>query len=814
MENANTYTGGTFINNGTLVVTPNGGGGVIPLATDVTKGLVVNGSWANAGQLLTYRSGAINPGNEVTINDNGSVILSGDNTLRKVTFNNRGSNGTGYIRTFANNQVSGAGSRGVLTIGVGGLFATSANVTTTSFIEGRVDFGASPNFIDVAPVSGGGFANVDPFRPAFALQGVVGSTGGITKTGNGVLDFRAQNVFTSEFLVAAGGIRTGVANAGSRFSTLNLGGGTRLDLNNLATTWGGLTGSGDIFSSFGTPTLNVGFNNADTTFAGRFMRFNDAAFGQINKIGTGKLTLSSVQPTTGSFGAISVSGGTLAYAGAGRAFVSSATANSIFNVNTGGLLQLDNSVTNLSNRLGTAAGGTVNMQGGRLLIGGSAAGATTEGIANLSALNGGGRIELSANAAQGMSLNVTTLTYANASLSASTTLNSTRVTVPSTVGLIPGMLVTGAGINANTTIASILDGTTIFLSANATVTGVATLNAVQTNGSLVIAGLSELTGNGLANLAITNAGFSAGQGVGANASFTKAVRGDILADASATGVGTGFLTIDSVTGNGRALDATTETRILANTLGGTFNARLTGATTLTAPTTVNTLTTSGTASVVSGLASSVFGKYGPSGELLSLTLANAAGLLVKDGTTTFNMGTLVGPATGSAYFHVLPGATLAVNASLLPAATGGFVLDNGGTMVLGERTGFFTGTVAINNGTLRLNSGLDNTLAISATAGPMGLPFVTLNGTGAVLDLGAKNQTVRGLSSSNPLPGMGGTVTGLTGAVFTTTDNSTFGGRLTGGLRHRALGQHHDHADLGQRLHRCDRGPRRHARTP
>ena len=99
---------------------------------------------------------------------------------------------------------------------------------------------------------------------------------------------------------------------------------------------------------------------------------------------------------------------------------------------------------------------------------------------------------------------------------------------------------------------------------------------------------------------------------------------------------------------------------LANTLGGTFNARLTGATTLTAPTTVNTLTTSGTASVVSGLASSVFGKYGPSGELLSLTLANAAGFLVKDGTTTFDMGTLVGPSTGSAYFHVLPGATLAV----------------------------------------------------------------------------------------------------------------------------------------------------------
>ena len=775
----NTYTGGTTIANGLLIVSTTGG--AIPQAVDPTKGLIVNGSWQNAGQLLAYSAAAIAAGNEVTINGNGSIILFGDNTLRKLTFNNDGSNGTGYLRTFGSVSATGLGSRGVLTIGVGGLSATSSNVTTLPFIEGRVDFGATANVINVAPISAGGFADLDPLRATIALQGVVGSAGGITKNGNGVLEFRAQNAFTSVFTVAAGGIKNGVVNAGSRLSTLDLQTGSRFDLNGLNTTWGGLTGTGDIFSATGTPTLNVGFNNADTTFSGRFMRFNDAAYGLISKVGSGKLTLDIAQTSGGSFGAISVNGGTLAYTGAGKAFVSTASANSIFNVNTGGLLQLDNSVSNLSNRLGTAAGGTVNMQGGRLLIGGSAAGATSEGIANLSALNGGGRIELSANAAQGMSLNVTTLTFANASLNASTTITSTRVTVPSTVGLIPGMLITGEGINPNTTIASILDGTTLFLSANATATGVATLNAVQTNGSLVITGLSDVSGNGLANLSITNAGFSAGQGTGGNGFNNKAVRGDILGDASVSGLGTGFLTKDSVTNNWRAL-ASDEQVDLSVSVTGMTNAKLAAATTLNAPTTVNTLTTSGTASISSGLAASVFGKFGPSGDLLSLTLANAAGLLVKDGTTTFNMGTLVGPSTGSAYFHVLPGATLVVNASLLPAATGGFVLDNGGTMELGATTGFFTGTVAINNGTLRLNSGQDNTLAVSASAGPMGLPFVALNGLNAVLDLGTKNQTVRGLSSSNQLPGMGGTVTGQAGAFLTTTDNSTFAGKISGGL--------------------------------
>ena len=705
----NTYDGGTVVNQGWIGINGNSN---IPLAADVTKGLVINGA-----QVETYGAGVIAAGNEVTLSGPAQLRYFGDNTVAKLTINNVGSNGTGLVRTFAANQQNGAGSRGVLTIGAGGLWATSANVTTLPFIEGRVDFGATANFVNVASISVGGFTDVDPLRPTLALQAIVGSAGGITKNGNGVLDFRAQSFFGSDFTVAAGGIRTGVTNAGSRLSTLVLNAGTRFDLNNLNTTWGGLSGSGDVFSALGTPTLSVGFNNANTTFSGRFMRFNDAAFPQINKIGAGTLTLTGAQPSTGSYGSISVSGGTLAYSGAnGSAFVSTNAANSVFNVNAGGTLLLDNAVDNRNNRLGAALGGTVNIQGGVLSVLGSATASTTENFAFLSVLNGGGRLELRPDASQSLTL--------------------------------------AAGV----------------------------LSAASPTGSLVVAGVSRLPGAGLANVSVTSPNFSGTQGGGANGTSTMSVRGDILVAETATGAGAGFLTVDSSTGLVRALDAVNETFLLENTMGANFNAGLAGARTLTAPTTVNTLTSSGTASVASGLAADVFGKYGPSGDLLSLSLANAAGMLVLDGTTSFDMGTLVGPAAGAAYFHVLPGATLNVNASLVPAATGGFVLDNGGTMVLGATTGAFTGTVAINNGTLRLASGLDNTLAISASTGAISLPFVALNGPNAVLDIGARNQAVRGLSSSNPLPGMGGTVTGLAGSVFSTQDNSTFGGRLTGGL--------------------------------
>jgi len=765
----NTYDGGTVVNQGWLGISANSN---IPLAADVTKGLVING-----GQVETYGAGVIAAGNEVTLSGPAQLRYFGDNSVAKLTINNTGSNANGILRTFATNSATGAGSRGVLTIGSGGIVATSSNVTTLSVIEGRVDFGASPNVIDVAPISGGGFTDVDPLRATLALQAIVGSAGGITKTGNGVLQFNAQSFFGSDFTVAAGGVKTGILNAGSRQSTLVLNAGTRFDLNNLGTTWGGLAGSGDVFSSLGTPTLNVGFNDADTTFAGRFMRFNDSAYGQLNKIGSGRLTLTADQPSTGSFGAISVSGGTLAYAGAGQAFESTLAARSVFNVNAGGTLRLDNSGANVSNRLGTVLGGSVNLQGGLLALGGSAAGSTTEGIALLAVQNGGGRIELSPDSSNALALNIGTLAFANTSLVATTVNASPNVTVASTAGLVPGMQVFGTGIPAGATIASVTDGTNLVLSANATAAGSVTMTAVQPSGSLVIAGLS-----GQASAVISNPNFTGSQGFGSNGSDSMSVRGDILVDAAAGGLGSGFLTIDSLSGRVRALDLLTETKALGNTMGGAFNARLTENTFLTAPTTVNTLTTSGNVTVSSGLAASVFGKYGPSGDLLSLSLANAAGMLVKDGVTTFDMGTLVGPAAGASYFHVMPGATLRVNAALIPGATGGFVLDNGGTMELLATTGFTTGNIVVNSGTLRLNSGSDNTLAISATAGAMGLPYVALNSPSAVLDIGARNQAVRGLSSSNVLPGMGGVVTGLAGAVFSTLDNSTFAGRLTGGL--------------------------------
>ena len=293
LEGTNTYDGGTYVNQGTLVISPYGGGGRIPLAADPTKGLVIT-----QGTVHARIQNAIDPGNEVVVNGGGVLRFFGDNTVRKLTINNNGSATQSIVRSF-NDPYLNTGDRGVLTIGVGGIVGTSQSIMPLSYLEGRFDFGAAANTIAVSPISVNGVADVDSLRATLGIQAIVGSAGGITKTGNGVLQFNAQYYSTGAFNVSAGGIKTGVTNAGSRLSRLNLGAGTRFDLNGLNTVWGSLAGTGDVFSSTGTPTLSVGFDNTSSTFSGRLMRFNDASYGLLTKVGNGVLTFDTAQPEIG-----------------------------------------------------------------------------------------------------------------------------------------------------------------------------------------------------------------------------------------------------------------------------------------------------------------------------------------------------------------------------------------------------------------------------------------------------------------------------------------------------------------------------------
>jgi autotransporter-associated beta strand protein len=730
----NTYTGGTTVNQGTLTVAATGS---IPLATVAANGLVINN-----GTVTLNAAGAIAAGNIVTIRSAGSVLnLFGNNTLEGLVISNTGGGSANLqINTFSIATATGAGSTGVLSIGDSGIVANSENVSSSNIIVGRTDFGATAKTVEVNPLSTNGVAT-SMLNSTLRLQGIVGSTAGIIKTGNGVLQFDAQSHYTGPTTVNAGGIRTGVTNGGSRLSALTLNGpSTSFNIAGLNTTWGSLAGSGFVFSSGAAATLTVGFDDSSTTFSGQLVRFNDAVINGValQKIGTGTMTMTSAQNyATGTTGTITVNGGELKYMDAGAAFQGTTgvggSGGAIFNVNNGAILALDNTGTsNVNNRLGLNAVGTLNLQGGKLTINGSSTAATptSEQITTFTVNNGGGRIELTPNASNPLTLAITTLSGQNSA------------------------------------------------------------------GSLVVTGITgAASANGIANLTITNPTLIAGQGAGANGTATMSVRSDILADANVSGLGTGFLVRDSVTNNYRALGTSSagaavpgEFEMAANTAlltnwGATENVKVASAQTLFANTSANTLTFEGTSSIASGL-SAAFGNYGPGGSLLTQNLSNAAGLLVLNGATvTIGTGALAGAAAGTTMnLHVVGTGTLGINGAFGIGNTGGIIKSDGGLLSFNNRA-YYTGVTTINNGTLALNSGAANTLAVVPTAGAATVSQVNLNGTNAVLDLMGRNQAIGALTSVNPLPGNGGTVQN-TGAAATLTNigTGTFSGSITGNI--------------------------------
>ena len=788
------YTGGTVINGGTVNLLASVSGAVIPVATVRANGLVLNAATVWMGSSTNNFTSQIDYRNIVTLNGASNLYFFGNNLVEGLVFNNYGGTSNPGVRTFYPNSATGAGSTGVLSLGSAGIVATSSNVGTVSTLEGRVDFGSGLGVITVDSINVAGVTDVSPLMPGLALQAIVGSGGGLKKMGSGLLQLSAQSSFTSGFQVAEGGLRNGVLNAGSRYSTLTVSTGARYDLNNFTTTWGALAGSGDIFNSYlagtGTqvlPTLNVGFNDSSTSFSGRLLRFNDAVIFNLAKVGTGTLTMTSTQDdNSGSFGMISVLGGRLTYSGDGKAFKANALAAPTFTVSNSGILLLDNTAKTIDSRLGLADAGTLAIQGGKLQINGNSAADTLESVNLLKVISGGGRIELNAVGARVLSLVVGNFSSPNNS------------------------------------------------------------------GSLVIAGINGQAG--AANFSVTNnyPTYQGSQGWDTNGGTARRVRADIIADASSSGFGTGFLVKDSDTALWRAL-ATNELNLDLTQLGKRENVGLVANQTFSADLLLNTLTIgSGTLTLGPALDQTVFGAYGPGGRLLNLGLSNASSVLVRTGSTaTITAGSLTAEST--AYFHVVSGGSLNLNASFGLGTSAGIVKAGDGALNLNrpaylaplglsggyttlnidvvsvtDTTGVSVGSlvtgagipansfvaailsgtqfqltssvgvttsgpslvtvypvVSVNGGALNLNAGVNNTLAVAALPGAAGLSSLYVNSSSAQVDLLGFSQAVGVLGSTNILPGTGGTVTNSnlsSAALLTSAGGGSFGGVISGNL--------------------------------
>jgi autotransporter-associated beta strand protein len=347
LNGVNTYTGGTYVNLGTLII---GSNGYIPLAATPANGLVINGNNATVTQTT---AGTINPGNYVTINGNATLNLAGSNTLAGLIFSDDGG-GSGASQVVSN--------FGILTL-TGGIVSTTANPASTSTVAGRVDFGSTASTLNISATTFNG-QELAALLSDFNLQGVLGSSGGIIKTGNGVLQF-SQDIYTGPTDVQGGRIQIAANGSGARFSALTLESGTGLNLNGFSAIFGSLSGSGFVMNS-GTSnsasTLTVGFDGTNSTFSGLFYRFNDATPANVGlvKVGVGTLTFDSDGTGSTITGALTISRGAVTFSGNGT----SSFPYTAIQVNEGGALNLDN--TGASNNDARLRNGAVTLNGGQL----------------------------------------------------------------------------------------------------------------------------------------------------------------------------------------------------------------------------------------------------------------------------------------------------------------------------------------------------------------------------------------------------------------------------------------------------------------
>ncbi|NBV35565.1 MAG: hypothetical protein EBR81_17685, partial [Proteobacteria bacterium] len=279
---ANSYSGGTVLNNVTLALNNTGGVPVVP-----TGGLVLN----SATVTMTNNSGQIASGNTVTLNGPSTLTLLGNNTLANLILNNIGGNA----------PVVNTG--GVLSLTSGSVTATSSNVyQSASLSTGAIDFGTSTGVFNVGAVLVG-TQNVAPMLSTLTIAGAIRGTGGITVTGGGVLQLNAMSGYTGTTLVGADStLQYGLSASGSPASALVLATATsRLSLNNNSDDVGSLAGAGVVFNNSTTArTLTAGWDNTSTTFSGQFARFNDATSYNNNlnftKVGTGRTSNVTTMP--------------------------------------------------------------------------------------------------------------------------------------------------------------------------------------------------------------------------------------------------------------------------------------------------------------------------------------------------------------------------------------------------------------------------------------------------------------------------------------------------------------------------------------
>jgi len=220
LTGANTYTGGTHIASGTLQL---GNGG----ATGSVFGNVTNDGTLAIDRKDAYAfTGAISGGGAVRQLGAGTTTLSGTNTYTGGTTVQAGTLKAGGASAFVQNTaytVNGG------TLDLGGWDLQASSLAGSG---GTVALNAQTLTVNQVGDS--------------AYAGAITGTGGLAKTGAGVLTLSGTGSYTGATQVGAGTLRAGAANTFSKASAFNVASGATLDLAGNSQTLASVTNAGTV----------------------------------------------------------------------------------------------------------------------------------------------------------------------------------------------------------------------------------------------------------------------------------------------------------------------------------------------------------------------------------------------------------------------------------------------------------------------------------------------------------------------------------------------------------------------------------------
>ncbi len=744
LSGANTYSGGTALNTGTLIAQTNAaalGTGTVTLAastilnlqadtaTNFANNIIISGNSnivsnrVTAGAGVTHTLGTLSIGAQTLTVSAGANVSSGTAglTLGATTLTGNAvlSSGVNTLLTVGN--VTGLG-RGLTLTGAGnttlsaGLNTSTAGTLTMSG-TGTVTLAAAGNYTGTTTIS---FSTVNAQNSsAFGTSAITLNSGAIQINGNG-LSFANALTLTGTGIASGGALRN-LANNNTWTGAIVLGsGGATIasDLGTLTIATGGITGATQPLTTAGAGNVAISAVIGTTT-------------GSVTKNGVGTLTLS---------GANTYSGGTTLNTGTLIA-QTNAAALGTGAVTLAGLTTLDlqaDIATNFGNNI-IISGTNSNILSNRVTAG---AGVThTLGTLSIGAqtlLVGAGANVSSGTA--GLILGATTLT-GNAVLSSGT---STLLTVGNVTGLGRGLTVTGAG---NTTLSGGL---------NTSTAGTLTMNGT---GVLTLAAAGNYTGA----TAISNGVVNAQDNLAFGTSTLTVSSGAVQIN------GNGLVINNAITLNGTGISGGGALRNLAN------NNTWSGAITLGSGVRINsdvgtlTIATGGIAGAGQAL---TIGGVGDT--TISAVVGTTTGTLTKDGNgiltltngsnsysglTTVSAGTLAVTANG-ALGTTAAGTTVASGATLdlqnVAYSTAEAIALNGGTIATSIGTSSFGGAITlgsagnifnVSGGQLTLNGAVSGGFALTK----LGSGFLTFAGSNSYTGATNISQGILEVTSANAL---------------------------------------------------------------